>query len=129
LTPSYGQNEIRYYLGEDINNTVKLVARDWKNKVDYNKDGLINCIDAAVSFYKWYPDKSKVRIILNLNKKTGMNHLFNLVFFNGSWIAIEPQAWSSRYMSYLVCDVWGRKYNATYNRDVTSDYVRYIGGR
>ena len=114
---------------DDINNTLRLVARDLKNKVDYNKDGLINCIDAAISFYKWYPDKSKVRIELNRNTKTGMHHLFNCVNINGIWRAIEPQALHMNHSNYWMHNVWGKKYDETYNSDATWQYIKFVTSR
>ena len=54
---------------------------------DVNGDGLMNCIDCAVVFYRAWPDKSTVRIIHN----RPLNHLFNSVYINGRWITVEPQ--------------------------------------
>ena len=45
----------------NIDKTLKIVAEKWKT-TDVNGDGLHNCIDAAVLFYQYYPDKSKVTI-------------------------------------------------------------------
>jgi len=109
----------------NIDKTLLLVAENW-NKIDVNKDGKHNCIDAAVLFYQYYPDKSKVCIELNKNPDTGMNHLFNCVFTDGVWKAIEPQAYASNKPSYLMGAIWGKNYDASYNRDVTSDYMIYV---
>jgi len=79
----------------NIDQTLRIVANKFRQKVDVNSDGKTNCIDAAVTFYKYYPDKSKVCIMINNNPKTGLNHLFNCVFTDGVWKAIEPQAYYS----------------------------------
>jgi len=107
----------------NIDRTLRLVAENF-NKIDVNKDGKHNCIDAAVLFYKYYPDKTKVCIELNRNPKTGMNHLFNCVFTDGVWKAIEPQSYASNKTNYLMGAVWGNQYEPSYNRDVTSEYIR-----
>ena len=109
----------------NIDKTLRLVDEKWK-KTDVNGDGLNNCIDAAVLFYQYYPDKSKVCIEINQNSKTGMNHLFNCVFTDGVWKAIEPQAYATNHSNYLMRAVWGSQYDNSYNRDVTSYYLRYV---
>ena len=109
----------------NIDRTLRLVAEKCK-RTDVNRDGLYNCIDAAVLFYQYYPDKSKVCIEINRNPTTGMNHLFNCVFTDGVWKAIEPQAYASNRSNYFMWSVWGRQYDNSYNRDVTSDYLRYV---
>ena len=109
----------------NIDRTLRLVAENLK-KVDVNRDGLNNCIDAAVLFYQYYPDKSKVCIMINRNPKTDMNHLFNCVFTDGVWKAIEPQAYAQNHSNYLMWAVWENKYDNSFNRDVTSDYIKYV---
>ena len=109
----------------NIDKTLLLVAKYLK-RIDVNKDGKHNCIDAAVLFYQYYPDKSKVCIELNNNPKTGMNHLFNCVFTDGVWKAIEPQAYASNRSNYLMGAVWGKEYDSSYNKDVTSEYIMYV---
>ena len=109
----------------NIDRTLRLVAENCK-KNDVNYDGKYNCIDAAVLFYQYYPEKSKVCIEVNCNSKTGMNHLFNCVFTDGVWKAIEPQAYANNYSNYFMWAVWGSQYDNSYNRDVTSDYIRYV---
>ena len=110
---------------QNIDKTLRLVAESWK-KNDVNKDGLTNCIDAAVQFYQYYPDKNKVCISVNKNSKTGMHHLFNCVFTDGVWKAIEPQAYANNRSNYFMWAVWGSQYDNSYNRDVTADYLKYI---
>ena len=90
---------------------------------DTNNDGLKNCIDWAVLFYKNYPNE--VCIMLNRNPATGMNHLFNCVKIDGVWRAIEPQAYKMGYSSYWMRDVWGSKYDSSINKDVIADYLKY----
>jgi hypothetical protein len=109
----------------NIDRTLSLVAEKWKN-TDVNGDGLHNCIDAAVLFYKYYPDKSKVCIEANRNPGTDMYHLFNCVYTDGVWKAIEPQAYATNYSNYLMWAVWGNKYDNKYNRDVTDEYKKYV---
>jgi len=108
----------------NIEQTLRIVAQKWKT-TDVNKDGLYNCIDAAVLFYKYYPDRSKVGIIINVNPKTDFNHLFNAVLINGRWIAIEPQAYATNYKTYWMNDIWGNRYDSTLNRVATESYARY----
>jgi len=109
----------------NIDRTLRLVAEN-SMKIDVNGDRLHNCIDAAVLFYQYYPNKSNVRIVLNINHKTGMNHLFNYVFTDGVWEAIEPQAYVTNHSNYYMAAVWRSQYDSSYNRDVTSDYIRYV---
>ena len=113
------------YEHASIDRTLRLVAENWKIK-DVNRDGLHNCIDAAVLFYQYYPDKKRVCIEENINSKTGMNHLFNCVFTDGVWKAIEPQSYASNHSNYLMKIVWGSRYDNSYNRDVTSHFLRYV---
>ena len=108
----------------NIEQTLRVVSQKWKS-TDVNRDGLYNCIDAAVLFYKHYPDRSRVAIILNYNPKTDMNHLFNAVLINGKWIAIEPQAYAINHRTYWMKDVWGYRYDNTYNSVATQEYSRY----
>jgi hypothetical protein len=122
-SPAIEYNKLSEY--ENIDKTLKTVAEKWK-RIDINGDGLNNCIDAAVLFYQYYPDKSKVCIEINYNSKTGMHHLFNCVFTNGVWKAIEPQAYASNNSNYLMWAIWGNQYDNSYNCDVTSDYIRYV---
>ena len=91
---------------------------------DINGDGLINCIDYAVLFY--LEAGPTTRLIQNRNPNTGMNHLFNALRKpTGGWTYIEPQA-SPGGMATMEA-IWGSNYNATYNFDVTEDYVRSLG--
>jgi len=108
------------------NKVDKALSKVALNYKDVNGDGLVNCIDAAVLFYKYYPDKNDVTIELNYNTKTGMNHLFNVVNFQGTWRAIEPQAKATGNSRYFMRDVWGSKYDPAYNKVVTKDYIKYV---
>ena len=112
----------------NIEQTLRIVAKKWKSS-DVNKDGLYNCIDAAVLFYKYYPDKSKVAILVNKNPSTDMHHLFNAVLINRSWRAVEPQAyylgWKA-HNTYFMRDIWGSKYDASLNKDAWNDYGRFV---
>jgi len=111
---------------DNIDKTLQIVAERLRQKADVNGDGLTNCIDAAVLFYQYYPEKSKVCIEVNYNQKTDMNHLFNCVFTNGVWKAVEPQAYYSNNSSYWMWAVWGSKYDNRYNSDVTNNWKRYV---
>jgi len=109
-----------------INHTLELVARDLNRKVDVNKDGLINCIDAAVLFYQYYPEKSKVAITWNYHPEVGMNHLFNTVLVDGVWRGIEPQAGYKGLHTIWMKEVWGKKYDINYNTPATEKYKLYV---
>jgi len=94
-------------------------------KVDVNGDGLQNCIDASVLFYKYFPDKDRVCIEVNYNPNNGFNHAFNCVKMNGVWRAIEPQThWKGR-SSYWMLDSWQGKYDVFYNEDQTAKWKVY----
>ena len=109
----------------DIDRTLQIVAEKLQQKIDVNGDRKTNCIDAAVTFYKYYPDKNKVCIEVNVNPNTGMNHLFNCVFTDGVWKAIEPQAYYKNRSNYLMWAVWGSQYDNKYNRDETEKWKVY----
>jgi len=109
----------------NIDKTLKIVAEKWKT-TDINGDGLHNCIDAAVLFYQYYPDKSKVSIEVNRNPSSNFHHLFNCVFTDGVWKAIEPQSYATNHSNYLMWAVWENEYDNIYNRDVTDEYKRYV---
>jgi len=106
----------------DITRTLEKVAEGMRRQVDVNNDGLNNCIDAAVLFYQYYPDKSKVCIERNYNPATGMNHLFNCVLVDGVWRAIEPQMVWRGHTSYWMKDIWGAQYDNQLNVDETEDW-------
>ena len=111
---------------QNIVNTLWKVASDLDRKVDVNKDGKTNCIDAAVLFYQYYPDKSKVCIEGNKNPATGMNHLFNCEFTGGVWKAVEPQAYVGGVHPYWMWQEWGSQYDNTFNKDMTQAYIKYV---
>jgi len=110
----------------NIDKTLRIVAEHLRKKIDINGDGFTNYIDAAVLFYQHYPDKNKVCIEYNYNQKTDMNHLFNCVFTNGVWKAVEPQAYFNNNSSYWMWAVWGSKYDSRYNSDVTEKWKKYV---
>jgi len=123
-------NIIQASTHQNIEQTLLLVAKDYRNKVDVNKDRKINCIDAAVLFYQYYPVKTEVCIMLNKNDSTDMFHLFNCVLIDGVWRAIEPQAYTDvnwqRLGIYYMRDIWGSRYDSNLNRDVTDNYLRFV---
>jgi len=110
----------------DIQETLRKVSNALNKKTDVNKDGILNCIDAAVLFYQYFPDKSRVCIEVNRHPTNGWHHLFNCVNINGVWKAVEPQAAWKGYNYFWMQDCWGSTYDATYNRDATAEYKKYI---
>jgi len=102
-----------------IDEVLDKVAKDYRAKVDVDRDGLTDCHDAATLFYRYYPWKDKVCVEMNDNPTTGMCHLFNCVLVDGVWRAVEPQAYVYGKKSYWMQDFWGKKYDRSYNVDVT----------
>jgi len=108
---------------QKIREALEKVAYDWDvKKVDVNGDGLINCIDAAVLFYKHYPDKKDVKIMSTFIKDPN-GHLFIMV----KGIDVEPQAFTKpRLAQYNMAYVWGSAcYKPSYNKDETSIWRHY----
>jgi hypothetical protein len=110
----------------NIDKTLRLVTEQFRKKPDVNNDKLTNCIDAAVLFYQYYPDKSKVCIEINYNPDKDFHHLFNCVYTDGVWKAIEPQAYWVNASSYWMWSVWGDKYDKKYNCDETEKWKKYV---
>lgn len=88
---------------------------------DTNKDGLINCIDYSIVFVEryreltTYADRDRCEIVRNVNKATGMNHLFIRYKSENKyigWICIEPQG--NEY-NYTMSGYWGTMYDKRYN--------------
>jgi len=109
-----------------IQTTLYKVAKDLEYKKDINRDGKVNCIDAALLFYRYFPDKNKVRVYWNRNDAKDFNHLFNLVLFNGEWIGVEPQAKFCGFNSYRMRPIWGDQYDYRLNQDVTDSWLQYL---
>ena len=103
-----------------IRQTISKVTYDMMHDVDVDSNGDISCIDAAVLFYKYFPDKSKVCIEWNYNPKKDFNHMFNCVLINESWRAIEPQMLMFLRDTYWMADIWGDRYDSRLNKDVTA---------
>jgi hypothetical protein len=102
----------------EIKRVIRIINED---VFDINQDGLINCIDYAIFFCIFYPGS---RIILNVNPRTRMNHLFNAVSDGrGGWITIEPQ-YHSR--GFTMRDVWRNQYDPQYDRDMTVLYLQEL---
>jgi hypothetical protein len=106
---------------ERIEDTLKLTHENIK---DVNKDGLVNCIDYAYLFKKYYGYHA--RIIRNVNKETGMDHLLNAVQFTdrdpiSKWIFVEPQG--DKY-TWRPDTYWGSKYDHEYDYDETWKWYR-----
>ena len=113
---AHGQSLYTNYYTEDkwIVNTL---IRTHSQVKDINGDGIINCIDYAITYKRlWdlqYP-ASCCEIIRNFNVHTGWHHLFISVRGNekAKWIFIEPQGTS---FNYKMSDFWKDKYDPTYN--------------
>lgn len=110
---------------EQIESILRKVRLSMLEKADINNDGLSNCIDAAVTFYKLYPERNNVRIIVNKHPDGRMHHLFNAVYTDGDWLHIEPQAMYMHYNFYSMPFVWKNTYNPLYNKDATEEYRKY----
>ena len=121
-TVNYKQEDQR----DNIKDALLYTSDKLSIHTDVNKDGLVNCIDAAVLFYGRYPDKSKVAIESNFHPDGRMQHLFNVVMVNGVWRAVEPQAYWKGHASYWMKDIWGDAYDNRYNADETEVYRRYV---
>jgi len=93
---------------------------------DINQDGLIDCIDAALWFWYLFPDRSRVRIMRNINSNTGLNHLYNAILINGRWYNIEPQVVWTRRSSMWMTYVWGARYDPNFSTDRTDQWRREI---
>jgi hypothetical protein len=85
----YAVDGKKFYTQQDLFNYQIQQAKSWGSKNDQNNDGEINCMDYAELFYKYTLNEGyHVRYMSNDN----LNHAFNGVNVNGSWITIEPQA-------------------------------------
>jgi hypothetical protein len=120
------QKQTKLEQHDNIVYTLRVVEQFMFSGIDVNDDGLVNCIDAAVIFYEFFPHRDKVCIEINKNPRTGMNHLFNCVYTDGVWVAIEPQAYIGGIYSYRMHEEWGAMYDSAFNRDATSAYLRFV---
>ena len=103
---------------------LRKVCVDLDKNMDMNGNGKSNCEDAAILFYKYYPYKDDVCIMVN-NHGT-MNHAFNVIRVNGAWIGVEPQSYHTGWRNtYSMHDHWGSKYNAVYNVNKTDYYKQF----
>lgn len=86
---------------------------------DLNYDGLINCIDNSLMFRQLYG--SSARIMITVNRKMDMNHMFIRVWLpNGlDIIDVEPQGDPVR---YSMGAVWGMRYDPMFVEDVTAKW-------
>ena len=112
----------------DIVATLERVKAFLDRNTDVNGDGKINCIDASVLFYSFYPHRSKVQMWGNTNPDPSkdFNHLFIGVQSGGMWIGIEPQTYWLGRTEYGMPEVWGDRYNARYNENCTNIYRKYV---
>jgi len=110
----------------EINRVMQQVAVRIVLGHDINQDGLIDCIDAALWFWYYFPDKSRVRIMRNTHPDRRMNHLFNAVQINGRWYNIEPQTGWLRRSCMWMPSIWGDRYVTRYSLDRTSYWQHRI---
>ncbi|MDY4984887.1 MAG: hypothetical protein SO112_02575 [Treponema sp.] len=97
---------------------------------DVNNDGTTNCQDWTLVFYKlWhqkYDNEGIVEMALNVNPRTGMNHMFIAIKYSplSDWEYIEPQAFENGNCnrSYFMEDYWPKKYNPFFN-EIKTDYL------
>jgi len=95
-----------------IKDTLDKVAKRFMAEEDFNGDGETNCQDASIWFYLMYP--YEVRITVN----DELHHAFNTVKLGDTWKCIEPQTFvHSKNGSYFIEDIWGNRYDSTYNED------------
>ena len=93
---------------------------------DINRDGIINCTDAAITYkLEWdkrYPHlRNKIQIARNYNINTGMNHLFVYMWVeNRQRLDIEPRAIEPRL--FTMKQNWGSKYDPKFNYYGETDY-------
>ena len=114
-----------------IEATLHRVARDIRAGRDMTGNGKVNCEDAAILFYMYYPIREHVRIMSNDNPRTGMRHAFNAVLIDGRWRTIEPLAYTAGWQyhkggTYFMRDIWGRRYNTRLSVCAWNDYGRFV---
>lgn len=92
---------------------------------DMNRDGMVNCIDNAITFRNLY---GKTARIYHIKSVIGdMNHLFIMVRYPeypNEPLYIEPQGdpdW------YTMGQVWGVRFSPYLSSDVTSTWGQYLG--
>lgn len=109
-----GENPYAGYYRKHILDTLD---KTFKYTDDLNKDGLVNCIDYAITFKllwdKQY-DPKNCEIVRNVSGS--MNHLFIRVrqYSTQPWECIEPQAAKRDITRYFMEDFWDT-YNPIYN--------------
>jgi hypothetical protein len=89
------------------------IAKVHDNLYDVNGDGKTNCVDYSNLFYYYSPFKYN-DVVVNYNRNSGFNHMFNAVKIDGQIVYVEPQAKTPR--SYDLQEFWGSQYNAVYNQ-------------
>jgi hypothetical protein len=89
---------------------------------DTSNDDLVNCIDAAITFYCDYyiHYDEDCRIIWNYNPNTNWSHLFCKVPDGyGDWLYVECTSNAKDLYSAMMQYVWGFAYDPRYDKDVT----------
>jgi hypothetical protein len=89
------------------------IAKVHDNLHDVNGDGETNCVDYSNLFYYYSPFKYN-DVVVNYNRNSGFNHMFNAVKIDRKIVYVEPQAKTPR--SYDLQKFWGSQYNAVYNQ-------------
>lgn len=113
-------------LHDEIVDIIKLTQR---NVYDINRDRQINCMDYSFMFKRLWDRKyghlAYCSLIVNRNRKTGMNHMFIQVKPNIlEQVRIEP--WAPDPEFYLMEQVWGKRYDKRYDVISTGQYMRYV---
>jgi hypothetical protein len=122
--PTWGMYMTQRQQHQQIWDTLHIVSDYMRRGVDVNGDGLVNCIDAAVIFYRYFPGRA-IRMMENYNRPT-MHHLYIDVWYRGRWISIEPQAHFRNHRSFFMRDVWGSTWNRRFSEDWTHWWRRYV---
>jgi len=114
-----------WIFAEDISNS-QLGAeirrmRNTKTANDQNSDGVINCQDFAILFYKMATEAGYDVKIMS-NKK--LNHVFNAIRrADGTYETIEPQA--GRGGKIIMKKAWNN-YNPSFDKDDTEAYQSFL---
>jgi hypothetical protein len=102
-----------------------------QNLYDIDKDGRIDCVDAAVLFRQYYGNGQTAKLIWHNNQANGgLNHLYVKVPDGaGGWTAIEPRAYDPDINKRTMKYAWGNRYQPEkYDIDVTGHAVAIRNG-
>lgn len=94
---------------------------------DKNKDGMLNCIDYAVTFYELYGPEA--RLVWVVIKPCELTHLYCAVPNGyGGWLHIETYTYKMSLSTALMQYTYGTVFNTYKRKDVTTDYNKIITG-